>query len=1020
MTGDKHRQAKPRRYALAVAGIWTIMIAGLLAWSIVRHDESIWEHARVQARMALERDMFWRGWNASHGGVYVPVTENTPPNPHLSDIPERDIATPSGRRLTLMNPAYMSRQVYEIAERDGRIYGHLTSLKPRRPANAANPWETEALKAFEDGQTEVVSTEDVEDKPHLRMMRVFRVEQGCLKCHGDQGYKVGDVRGGISISVPLASFEALAAGEKTFLWFGHGLLWLLGLAGICFAAHAAEKRACERRRANESIVHLSRFPSENPFPVLRITEDGELLYANPAGEQYLGASGCPVGHIPSDLGQLVSTTIESGLIKRKEVESQGRTLAFHAAPVPDEDYVNLYAVDITDRKKIEEELCASETFIRSLVEHLPQRIFVKDTNSVYVSCNAAYAHDLGITPEQIVGQDDFAFHPRELAEIYRTDDAMIITNGTTKDIEEPYQTAGQTRWVHTVKVPFHDGQGRIIGVLGIFEDITERKQAEEALQQAKQAAETANTAKSEFLANMSHEIRTPMTAILGYVDLISDEIDCCPKCPEREDCRTRVANRDYLTIIQHNGECLLELINNILDLSKIDAGGMSVETRPCNLITVVSSVSSTMRVRVYGRNVSLSVEFAGAIPETILTDEIRLRQAIMNLVANAIKFTEQGSVRIVIDFLPTWRDARAALRIQVIDTGIGISREVLPRLFQPFVQADGSTSRKYGGTGLGLAITRRIAELLGGSLIAESTLGEGSTFTLTVPTGSLDGVRMLTEPTEVVVEGSAAPPPADEGVLTGLRLLLAEDGVSNQLLIAAILRKSGAEVRIAANGRIAVDMVMAPGACEFDAILMDMQMPEMDGYEATGTLRQNGFTLPIIALTAHAMAGDREKCISVGCTDYCTKPIKRTHLVATVARHAGRTAETGMKGDGVSDPMDEGDRGHEPIQSDFANDPDIADLIDNFIQRLPGTIMAMREALANNHHEHLQSLAHQLKGAGGGYGYQCLTATAKVLEDAARDADVESAKLAMKELITISNAVVVGHVALTASEVTNS
>ncbi len=406
------------------------------------------------------------------------------------------------------------------------------------------------------------------------------------------------------------------------------------------------------------------------------------------------------------------------------------------------------------------------------------------------------------------------------------------------------------------------------------------------LTQAKKQAEMATVAKSEFLANMSHEIRTPMTAILGYADMVRESIDCCHECPRWAECAVRSENDQNLGIICRNGEHLLGLINNILDLSKIEAGGMLVEAAPCSPTDVVADVASIMRVRADERRVELAVEFGGQLPETIQTDEGRLRQALVNLVGNAVKFTEQGAVRIVTNFLPAWHDSQPALTIQVIDTGIGISQEKIPSLFQPFVQADTSTARRYGGTGLGLAITHRIVELLGGELNVESALGKGSTFTLTVPTGSLEHVRMLRDPAEAV-EGrrTHARNTSAQVDLTGVRVLLAEDGPDNQRLIVALLRKAGAEVETAENGRIAVEKATAAGVARFDVILMDMQMPEMDGYEATGVLRGKGLTCPIIALTAHAMSSDREKCLAAGCDDYLTKPIDRGRLTRTV-KHA--------------------------------------------------------------------------------------------------------------------------------------
>jgi len=535
------------------------------------------------------------------------------------------------------------------------------------------------------------------------------------------------------------------------------------------------------------------------------------------------------------------------------------------------------------------------------------------------------------------------------------------------------------------------------------------------LERARAAAESANQAKSEFLANMSHEIRTPMTAILGYVDLTSEEIECCDTCPAHKSCETRAANKENLAVVKRNAQHLLSLINDILDLSKIEVGKMLVEVGPCNAVSLIADVASIMRVRAEDHGISLSVEHAGELPETIQTDGAKLRQALMNLVGNAVKFTRQGGVRIATRFLPVWRGDQPAVSIQVIDTGIGISEEKLTSLYDPFVQADASTTRQYGGTGLGLAITRRIAELLEGELSVDSTLGKGSTFTLTVPAGSLEGVRILTDPSEAS-HGRPASASDDrrEAVadVAGVRILLAEDGPDNQRLIGIVLRKAGAEVELAENGRIAVEKAAADPS-GFDVILMDMQMPVMDGYDATRALRQKGLTCPIIALTAHAMIGDKEKCLAVGCTDYCSKPIRRGQLTRAIARHAGRGADsvTGGQGaddqQGADDPAEADDR-NGPIRSEYADDPDLAGILDEFVTGLPGTLSGMREAMASHHYAELQRLAHQLKGAGGGYGYPQLTDAAKVLENAAKAKDAEGATLAFGELCALCNAVEAG------------
>ena len=410
--------------------------------------------------------------------------------------------------------------------------------------------------------------------------------------------------------------------------------------------------------------------------------------------------------------------------------------------------------------------------------------------------------------------------------------------------------------------------GKYDGVLLNIIDVSE-------LVEARRQAEVANGAKSRFLATMSHEIRTPMTAILGYADLLMDPT-------------TSASSRNnYAATIRRSGEHLLALINDILDLSKIEAGKMSLDMGRCNIVSLLTDVASIVRPRAEQHGVSFSVEYTGAVPETILTDGARLRQAIINLAGNAVKFTEKGSVRTVASFLPEGWDGQPALRIEVIDTGIGIREEVLPQLFQPFRQGDAAVSRKFGGTGLGLAISHHIAHLLGGDLTATSVWGQGSTFTLTVPTGSLKDIRMLQRPTEVEHEtaGHVWQPTAED--LRGVRVLLAEDGFDNRELIRTILQRAGAEVETAENGRLAVAKAESS---PFDLILMDINMPEMDGYEATGLLRDRGYRGPIVALTANAMSDDGDRCLTAGCNEYLTKPIDRALLIRTIAAHVDTKA----------------------------------------------------------------------------------------------------------------------------------
>ena len=412
------------------------------------------------------------------------------------------------------------------------------------------------------------------------------------------------------------------------------------------------------------------------------------------------------------------------------------------------------------------------------------------------------------------------------------------------------------------------------------QQVTERTRD---LESAKQSAEAASQAKSDFLANMSHEIRTPMTSILGYSEQLLDPT-ISPSI-----------RLDAINTIHRNGQSLLSIINDILDISKIEAGQMSVEPVDCSPRQVIADVMSLMHVRAHAKHLSLTAEFDGLIPETITTDTLRLRQIIVNLVGNAIKFTETGGVSIVTRYVEPDTNSKAMLEVDVIDTGIGLDDDQCERIFKPFTQADSTMSRRFGGTGLGLTISRRLAEMLGGSIHVESIPGQGSRFRVRIATGTDANVRLIDatsveEPTPHPAGSTSQPDAAARA--DGARILLAEDGPDNQRLLSFILTKAGAEVIVAENGRIAMEEALQAAAQDrpFDVILMDMQMPEMDGYTATSLLRERGYRGPIIALTAHAMTGDRERCLNAGCDDYATKPVNRVNLIRMVASWMERSA----------------------------------------------------------------------------------------------------------------------------------
>ncbi|MCX7424874.1 MAG: CHASE domain-containing protein [Planctomycetia bacterium] len=467
--------------------------------------------------------------------------------------------------------------------------------------------------------------------------------------------------------------------------------------------------------------------------------------------------------------------------------------------------------DITERREMEDTLReAKQTMERenaklsAMISGMEEGIVFADADHVIVEINDYFCRFVGRSREEILGKRIEDIHQGDVLSRI-----LPVIDRFRKQVDSsPFvlqRALGGAEVILRVQPVYRNGayDGVLLNVIDVSE-----------LVKARQAAEAANVAKSQFLASMSHEIRTPMTAILGYAELLMDPA------------LSTSSRNNYATTICRSGEHLLGLINDILDLSKIEAGKMSLDVGRCSLVPLLADVASIVRPRAQEHGVSFLLEYPGEIPETILTDSARLRQAIINLAGNAVKFTQRGSVRVVASFLADWRGDQPAIRIDVIDTGIGIRDEVIPHLFQPFHQGDASTSKKFGGTGLGLAISRHIAHLLGGELTVASVWGEGSTFTLIVPTGSLEGVPVLEHPVEAEGDTGVQVWQTAAEDLKGVRVLLAEDGYDNQRLIKTILVRAGAEVQTADNGRVAVEKAKAE---PFDVILMDVNMPEMDG-----------------------------------------------------------------------------------------------------------------------------------------------------------------------------------------------
>lgn len=537
-------------------------------------------------------------------------------------------------------------------------------------------------------------------------------------------------------------------------------------------------------------------------------------------------------------------------------------------------------IDVTAHEAAEDALRETESRFQALAAFAPVGIYQTDEKGSCIFTNERWQTIAGLSLQESLGNGWVrCIHPKDLEFVSSNWQSFVAGSGSFELEFRIVRPDGGIRHVQSKARRVITPDGDSIGFVGINEDVTDRKEVELALIAAREKAESANHSKSSFLANMSHEIRTPLTTILGHTDLLRDY-------------GISSSERDLsLNTIKRSGDHLLSILNDILDLSKIESGKLSIETVIVEPTRLVSEVLDYFREIAKARDVLLIMSSSGTVPDQIQSDPVRLRQILVNLVGNAVKFTAKGSIEVVMQFNPPEENRLPQMVFQVSDTGIGISSEQSAILFSPFVQADGSTTRQFGGTGLGLTISRRLARLLGGDVVFTSIPKVGSTFTARV---------QVTLPNEQENEkhakNQAALKPAIEGTTVQLkgRILLAEDSLDIQRLVKAFLTKAGASVDVADNGRIAVDLWTANfdavESPKYDMVIMDMQMPEMDGCEAAIEMRRLGFAGPMVALTANAMPEDREKCYASGFNDFASKPIDRAALISLC--HEAMTRKT--------------------------------------------------------------------------------------------------------------------------------
>ncbi|MBF0613617.1 MAG: response regulator [Magnetococcales bacterium] len=825
--------------------LWTVLLAASLIWNHWSTGQEMQAMVQAFARAFSAEVINTHLWAARQEGVYVLARKEIQPNPHL-DPAQRELTTAHGQRLIQLSPTQISGQIADSARSDQQVRYHFVGLRSPHPNHTPDAWEQRHMHRFQQASDEHLELMD--DTPMFRYLRPLVAHDVCLPCHAHQIKQAGEILGGIALSIPGWSQVATLRASRLTWWSFHGVIWLLGLLGIGYFRRYRERQLRLLEYSRQAVLlekaaaeEITQEKSELLGQLLR--KSSKLSKQNKELEL--------LGQISSVTNRLLVGALESRSLMEHLQEAMSLITAtpwFGLLPQG-----SIFLMDETAGELV---LAVHHNLAEPLLT-LCQRIPLG-----HCLCGQAAESREVLFTRQIDSRHTIRFDGMEEHGHY----CLPILSGE--------RLLGVLNlYVQQHHQPTHDEASFLRSVTSTLAGIIVRSEQNEQLAEAKRRAEEGTRAKSAFLANMSHEIRTPIHAILGLGHLLE---------------QTHLSDQqlDYLNKIRFSSHSLLNIINDILDFSKIEAGKLALETVPFQLDEILRHVVGLMEHRAREKGLSIMVAIAPELPGLLRGDPLRLGQVLTNLLSNAIKFTTSGEIAISVQ--PYYCSDNFVVHcFSVRDSGIGMTLEEQSRLFQAFSQADLSTTRRFGGTGLGLAICRQLVRMMGGRIWVESSPQQGSTFSFTAAfwRQEMQGRPSTTPGTTVSDYDTPTGLSITLDQLRGASILVVEDNEINQQVALEILSQWGMTVTLAGDGQMAVREV-ANARQPFAMIFMDVQMPVMDGYQATQAIRQlpRGRDIPIIAMTAHAMSGDRERSLAEGMNDHLVKPIDVELLKACLLR----------------------------------------------------------------------------------------------------------------------------------------